>query len=128
MPFVLLQRNSISPAEREKYRARSPPEPELKKVKKEEKDGHASDGEKSDQDLVVDDQSEDPVSPHNGTTSPRENGIDKVKKDHIGPHRYVFPNRQCNQRLGIFMVVKKISLHLSTELIIIILSLIKQRT
>lgn len=57
-------------------------------MKKEEKDGHASDGEKSDQDLVVDDQSEEPVSPHNGTTSPRENGIDKTKKEHIGPHRY----------------------------------------
>lgn len=45
-----------------------------------------SDGEKSDQDLVVDDASEDPVSPPNGT-SPRENGIDKLssKKDHP-PH------------------------------------------
>ncbi|BES87732.1 Groucho/TLE N-terminal Q-rich domain [Nesidiocoris tenuis] len=81
-------RNSISPAEREKYRARSPPEPDHKKVKKEEKDCHASDGEKSDQDLVVDDASEDPVSPPNGTTSPRENGLDKLvpKKDHVGPH------------------------------------------
>ncbi|KAK6631264.1 Transducin-like enhancer protein 3-B [Polyplax serrata] len=81
-------RNSISPAEREKYRPRSPPEPEIKKLKKEEKDGHASDGEKSDQDLVVDDQSEDPASPHNGTTSPRENGLDKLapKKEHVGPH------------------------------------------
>lgn len=85
----LSQRNSISPAEREKYRPRSPPEPEIKKLKKEEKDGHASDGEKSDQDLVVDDQSEDPASPHNGTTSPRENGLDKLapKKEHVGPHR-----------------------------------------
>ncbi|XP_065221828.1 protein groucho isoform X3 [Planococcus citri] len=81
-------RNSISPAEREKYRARSPAEIEHKKVKKEEKDCHASDGEKSDQDLVVDDASEDPASPPNGTTSPRENGLDKLvpKKDHIGPH------------------------------------------
>lgn len=45
-----------------------------------------SDGEKSDQDLVVDDASEDPISPSNGT-SPRENGIDKLsnKKDHP-PH------------------------------------------
>ncbi|KAJ9575990.1 hypothetical protein L9F63_007090, partial [Diploptera punctata] len=51
-------RNSISPAEREKYRPRSSPEPEHKKLKKEEKDCHASDGEKSDQDLVVDDASE----------------------------------------------------------------------
>lgn len=47
-----------------------------------------SDGEKSDQDLVVDDASEDPVSPPNGTASPRENGIDKLstKKEHPGPH------------------------------------------
>lgn len=81
-------RNSISPAEREKYRPRSPVESEHKKMKKEEKDGHASDGEKSDQDLVVDDASEDPISPTNGTTSPRENGIDKLapKKEHVGPH------------------------------------------
>lgn len=81
-------RNSISPAEREKYRPRSPPESEHKKLKKEEKDCHASDGEKSDQDLVVDDASEDPVSPPNGTASPRENGLDKLapKKDHVGPH------------------------------------------
>ncbi|XP_047004369.1 transducin-like enhancer protein 4 isoform X2 [Schistocerca americana] len=81
-------RNSISPAEREKYRPRSSPDPEHKKMKKEEKDCHASDGEKSDQDLVVDDASEDPVSPPNGTASPRENGLDKLapKKEHIGPH------------------------------------------
>lgn len=39
----LLQRSSISPAEREKYRPRTPQEPEHKKVKKEEKDiGHVS--------------------------------------------------------------------------------------
>ena len=37
-----------------------------------------SDGEKSDQDLVVDDASEGPTSPvANGTTSPRENGLEK---------------------------------------------------
>lgn len=41
-PPPLLQRNSISPAEREKYRPRSPPEPEHKKMKKEEKDCHVS--------------------------------------------------------------------------------------
>lgn len=47
-----------------------------------------SDGEKSDQDLVVDDASEDPVSPPNGTASPRENGLDKLttKKEHPPPH------------------------------------------
>lgn len=40
---VLLQRNSISPGEREKYRTRSPAEPDHKKLKKEEKDmGHVS--------------------------------------------------------------------------------------
>lgn len=38
-----------------------------------------SDGEKSDQDLVVDDASEGPTSPTaNGTSSPRENGMDKL--------------------------------------------------
>lgn len=41
--YAYLQRSSISPAEREKYRPRSPPDThELKKVKKEEKDGHVS--------------------------------------------------------------------------------------
>lgn len=37
---------------------------------------------------MVDDASEDPVSPPNGTASPRENGIDKLstKKEHPGPH------------------------------------------
>lgn len=40
---LLLQRNSISPGEREKYRTRSPAEPDHKKLKKEEKDmGHVS--------------------------------------------------------------------------------------
>ncbi|XP_071565008.1 protein groucho isoform X2 [Temnothorax nylanderi] len=79
-------RNSISPAEREKYRPRSNPDPQHehllgKKLKKEQdKDiGHQSDGEKSDQDLVVDDASEGPTSPAaNGTASPRENGLDKM--------------------------------------------------
>lgn len=46
--FNFLQRNSISPAEREKYRPRSPPENEHKKMKKEEKDiGHVSTYDKS---------------------------------------------------------------------------------
>lgn len=41
---------------------------------------------------MVDDASEDPASPPNGTTSPRENGLDKlagaIKKEHnnTGPH------------------------------------------
>ncbi|XP_014602179.1 PREDICTED: protein groucho-1-like isoform X2 [Polistes canadensis] len=52
----------------------------IKKMKKEQdKDIGHSDGEKSDQDLVVDDASEGPTSPVvNGRSSPRENGIDKV--------------------------------------------------
>lgn len=93
-------RNSISPAEREKYRPRTPEQHELKKVKKEEKDmGHQSDGEKSDGDLVVDDASEiNPMSPaqnnihNNGTASPRENGMLNKKVEHQdrdrvgGPH------------------------------------------
>ncbi|XP_055693743.1 protein groucho-like isoform X1 [Lutzomyia longipalpis] len=96
LPFFS-QRNSISPTDREKYRPRTPEERELKKVKKEEKDlGHQSDGEKSDQDLVVDDASEsNPMSPvpnqhhSNGTASPRENGLMVKKLDHqdrVGPH------------------------------------------
>lgn len=85
-----------------------PGQQEIKKIKKEEKDnaGHQSDGEKSDQDLVVDDAcSEDinPMSPpnqhphhHNGgtTSPPRENGMIGVKKmEHIGGDRnIVTPN------------------------------------
>ncbi|XP_066599060.1 protein groucho-like [Prorops nasuta] len=86
-------RSSISPGE--KYnRPRTPQESHhshhsqnhhdhpmhIKKMKKEQdKDIGHSDGEKSDQDLVVDDASEGPASPVvNGTTSPRENGLDKV--------------------------------------------------
>ncbi|XP_014209105.1 protein groucho isoform X2 [Copidosoma floridanum] len=86
-------RSSISPGE--KYiRPRSPQESHhghhtqnhhdhpihIKKMKKEhDKDLGHSDGEKSDQDLVVDDASDCPTSPVvNGTTSPRENGIDKL--------------------------------------------------
>lgn len=55
-----------------------------------------SDGEKSDQDLVVDDASEvSPMSPmpnahnSNGTASPRENGLMMKKMEHAGdriPH------------------------------------------
>lgn len=45
------------------------------------------------QELVVDDASEEPTSPHNGAPSPRENGLDKLqpKKEHP-PHspRYTF--------------------------------------
>ncbi|XP_001601479.2 protein groucho [Nasonia vitripennis] len=92
-------RSSISPGE--KYiRPRSPQESHhghhtqnhhdhpihIKKMKKEQdKDLGHSDGEKSDQDLVVDDASDCPTSPAvNGTTSPRENGIDKLGVSALG--------------------------------------------
>ncbi|XP_043474524.1 protein groucho-like isoform X2 [Leptopilina heterotoma] len=91
-------RSSISPGD--KYsRSRTPQEHHshhiqnhhdhsihaMKKMKKDEKDANHSDGEKSDQDLVVDDASEDPASPAvNGTSSPRENGIDKVGVPPLG--------------------------------------------
>ena len=63
----------MSPGER-------PRSPESKKLKKEE-----SDGEKSDQDLVVDDSNEAPAT--NGNKSPRENGTDgsNSKKDPLSP-------------------------------------------
>ncbi|CAG7832021.1 unnamed protein product, partial [Allacma fusca] len=82
-------RNSLSPSDRDKFRPRSSPESEPKRPKREREEKHeASDGEKSDQDLVVDDNNEDPLTPPNGTVSPRENGIDKLpsKKDHVPPH------------------------------------------
>ncbi|KXJ77080.1 hypothetical protein RP20_CCG008373 [Aedes albopictus] len=65
MPLDDRHRSSISPTDRDKYRPRTPESShELKKVKKEEKDMGHSDGEKSDQDLVVDDASEiNPMSP-----------------------------------------------------------------
>lgn len=83
------------------------PSQEIKKIKKEEKEGggHQSDGEKSDQDLVVDDACSEPMSPmppnnqvgqhphhnHNGnTSSPPQNGMLK-KMEHPG-ERIVTPN------------------------------------
>jgi hypothetical protein len=46
---------------------------------------------------------QDPVSPPNGTASPRENGLDKLapKKEHVGPHRYVLMNWSSANRPGI---------------------------
>lgn len=44
-----------------------------------------SDGDKSDQDLVVDVANEDPITPSNSTHSPRENGLDKPMKKEHGP-------------------------------------------
>ncbi|XP_021933709.1 protein groucho-like isoform X2 [Zootermopsis nevadensis] len=71
-------RSSVSPAEREKYRSRSPDvEHDLKRRKEDKLGGHESDGEKSDQDLVVDVANEDPSSPHPNGEHPgdiRENG------------------------------------------------------
>ncbi|XP_021968333.1 protein groucho isoform X2 [Folsomia candida] len=83
------KRNSLSPSDRDRVRPRSSPDSEPKRPKREDK--HDSDGEKSDQDLVVDDTNEDPLTPPpngNGTSSPRENGIDKKNnKDHsLPPH------------------------------------------
>ncbi|XP_015591330.1 protein groucho isoform X6 [Cephus cinctus] len=72
-------RRSVSPAE--KFRTRTPDIESDSKRRKEEKLGHDSDGEKSDQDLVVDVANEEPPSPHaNGEHSdPRENGtLDKL--------------------------------------------------
>ncbi|CAG9856977.1 unnamed protein product [Phyllotreta striolata] len=56
--------NSVSPGDKDKYRSRSPQEVESVKRRKEEKLGHESDGEKSDQDLVVDVANEEASSPH----------------------------------------------------------------
>ncbi|KAJ8918907.1 hypothetical protein NQ315_016809, partial [Exocentrus adspersus] len=82
--------NSVSPGDADKYRSRSPPE--VVKRRKEDKLGHESDGEKSDQDLVVDVANEEAASPHtNGEhvslSNPgdiRENGStngDKIKAE-----------------------------------------------
>ncbi|KAJ8975590.1 hypothetical protein NQ317_000019 [Molorchus minor] len=83
--------NSVSPGDRDKYRSRSPAEVEqVVKRRKDDKLGHESDGEKSDQDLVVDVANEEAASPHtNGDHVPlgnpneiRENGStngDKIK-------------------------------------------------
>ncbi|XP_049821504.1 protein groucho isoform X2 [Aethina tumida] len=82
--------NSVSPGDRDKYRSRSPPEESSIKRRKEDKLGHESDGEKSDQDLVVDVANEEAASPHTNGDHPvlgnpsdiRENGStngDKIK-------------------------------------------------
>lgn len=53
------------------------------------------------QELVVDDASEEPTSPHNGAPSPRENGLDKLqpKKEHP-PHspRSIFALRDISAK------------------------------
>ncbi|KAG5673508.1 hypothetical protein PVAND_003550 [Polypedilum vanderplanki] len=70
-------RNSVSPADREKYRPRSPLDidSEAKRRKEEIKVNHESDGEKSDQDLVVD------IANETGSPSPRANGDHSESRD-----------------------------------------------
>ncbi|XP_050576022.1 protein groucho isoform X5 [Bombus affinis] len=80
-------RRSVSPSE--KFRSRTPDLEGDPKRRKEEKLGHDSDAEKSDQDLVVDVANEEASSPHaNGDHSdPRENGtLEKLgAPGHVGP-------------------------------------------
>ncbi|XP_012164601.1 protein groucho isoform X5 [Bombus terrestris] len=80
-------RRSVSPPE--KFRSRTPDLENDSKRRKEEKLGHDSDAEKSDQDLVVDVANEEASSPHaNGDHSdPRENGtLEKLgAPGHVGP-------------------------------------------
>ncbi|XP_076227316.1 TLE family member transcriptional corepressor groucho isoform X3 [Nomia melanderi] len=80
-------RRSVSPPE--KFRSRTPDLVSDPKRRKEEKLGNESDGEKSDQDLVVDVANEEASSPHaNGEHSdPRENGtLEKLSAPgHAGP-------------------------------------------
>lgn len=84
---VLQQRRSVSPHEREqKYRPRSPVEPEALDVKrrKEEKVlGHDSDAEKSDQDLVVDVANEE----ERGSPSVRTDGGERTENGPRPPSR-----------------------------------------
>ena len=67
-----MQRSSLSPGERQ--RAGSPDHKKLKRDNTEN-----SDGEKSDQDLVVDDANESGAATNGNHHSPRENGIDGKK-------------------------------------------------
>ncbi|CAG0912579.1 unnamed protein product [Notodromas monacha] len=92
-------RVSVSPP-RDKPRPPRSPEPPPKKVKQ-EVDHRDSDGEKSDLDLVVDDNNEDSVSPavHNGPVSPRENGLDKlgsIKKENASGGGAVSPRSRTS--------------------------------
>ncbi|XP_055635956.1 protein groucho isoform X3 [Toxorhynchites rutilus septentrionalis] len=76
-------RSSVSPAEREKYRARSPLDLDNEvKRRKEEKLNHENDGDKGEQDLIVD------VANETGTPSPRPNGdhasLESRDRDSVG--------------------------------------------
>ncbi|XP_074600286.1 transducin-like enhancer protein 3-B [Brevipalpus obovatus] len=81
--------------ERNRHRSRSPePDTKPKKRSQEAKSDHGSDDEREDADgansLIVDvTGNEEPVSPHNGETSPRENGNDSArsKRDTRPPSR-----------------------------------------
>ncbi|XP_018303185.1 protein groucho [Mycetomoellerius zeteki] len=85
-PDERLGHRSVSPPE--KFRSRTPDLESDPKRRKEEKLGHESDAEKSDQDLVVDVANEEASSPHaNGEHSdPRENGtLEKLgAPGHVG--------------------------------------------
>ncbi|XP_072746872.1 protein groucho isoform X1 [Anoplolepis gracilipes] len=86
LPDERLGHRSVSPPE--KFRSRTPDLEGDPKRRKEEKLGHESDAEKSDQDLVVDVANEEASSPHaNGEHSdPRENGtLEKLgAPGHVG--------------------------------------------
>ncbi|XP_050456427.1 protein groucho isoform X2 [Cataglyphis hispanica] len=86
LPDERLGHRSVSPPE--KFRSRTPDLESDPKRRKEEKLGHESDAEKSDQDLVVDVANEEASSPHaNGEHSdPRENGtLEKLgAPGHVG--------------------------------------------
>uniref|UniRef100_A0A7N6A1E3 Groucho/TLE N-terminal Q-rich domain-containing protein n=1 Tax=Anabas testudineus TaxID=64144 RepID=A0A7N6A1E3_ANATE len=94
LPFILSLYNSLLPESlRNSDKRRNGPEfpNDTKKRKVDDKDSshYDSDGEKSDDNLVVDVSNEDPASPR-GTPlpSPRENGLDKArlaKKDPCSP-------------------------------------------
>uniref|UniRef100_A0A8C4YU54 TLE family member 4, transcriptional corepressor n=1 Tax=Gopherus evgoodei TaxID=1825980 RepID=A0A8C4YU54_9SAUR len=92
IPFLSQESSSVSPSASfrtaEKHRNSTDYSSDCKKQKTEEKEMAArydSDGEKSDDNLVVDVSNEDPSSPRGSPAhSPRENGLDKtrlLKKD-----------------------------------------------
>lgn len=92
------QRSSFSPSsQRDRHRSRSPSEGEVNhkpKKRNPEKSENGSDDERDDGDggssLIVDvTGNEEPVSPHNGDTSPRENGSDsaRIKRETRPPSR-----------------------------------------
>ncbi|XP_060221699.1 transducin-like enhancer protein 1 isoform X13 [Meriones unguiculatus] len=83
---------------------------DIKKRKVDDKDNYDSDGDKSDDNLVVDVSNEDPSSPHASPThSPPENGIDKnrlLKKDASGS-----PASTASSGSSSSLKSKEVSLH-----------------